>query len=238
MSTPADQNAHRRRRTAPVPDPRLVPERAKRCVVQSLDVQGKLTRSAPGVERVGSRSHRRCRRACRRPAEFAHGRPRGSVRRRTRRRRTICCGDGSWRKERRLSGCPRMPPTSALEDAGIRTSRRRRRRRRVPAYLWSVEPSTGRGRHWRGWSGPQARGRARGCAVGVVAAVVGFGNLVGSEPAVVRLAGWARRWTGFGPRWSEGGQPDRVGCLGHTFVTPPGAGDMKPSGHGQTSSST
>ncbi len=27
-------------------------------------------------------------------------------------------------------------------------------------------------------------------------------------------------WTGFVPRWSEVGQPDRVGCLGHTFVTP------------------
>ena len=49
---------------------------------------------------------------------------------------------------------------------------------------------------------------------------------------------WAR-WVDWLQFSLERGRAARsVGCLGHTFVTPPGVGDMKPSGHGQTSSST
>ena len=85
--------------------------------------------------------------------------------------------------------------------------------------MWSVEPST---------------------FVGVVVEVV---RAVGPElgRAEVTPAAWAdgvssRDWFGRGrppgvaavgtwldwlrPRWGEVGQPDRVGCLGHTSVTP------------------
>ena len=155
----------------------------------------------------------------------------------------------------RLQGCPSAP--CERRRAGG-TARRRAPRRQTlrgtgaansdiasrwstwpgTAYLWSVEPSTGRELLRGGWSGPEARirgvlKRRRRCGRRGWRGAGWFGACC----CAVR-GGGARGWTGVRPSL-ERGRAARSGRVPGAYLRHAGgSGDMKPSGHGQSSSST